>query len=187
MSFKQKLKHECKALGLAFLYFGCWVAVLAVLKQLILAEHQIEFRGWSLALVGTLVLSKVVVVLEHVPLGPWIQARPAWVEVLVRTILCAVGVLVALLLEKAFEGRHEHGGFGASLMAVFQNVEVHRVWANTIWVSCALLGYNVLSTVRRHLGEGGLVRLFLSPPLEASGVKPAESSARTQAIETGNL
>jgi len=72
-------------------------------------------------------------------------------------------VLVVLLLEKAFEGRHEYGGFGASLMAVFQHAEVHHVWVNTVCLSGALLGYNMLSVVRRHLGEGGLLRLLLSP------------------------
>jgi hypothetical protein len=37
--------------------------------------------------------------------------------------LYALGVLVVLLLEKAFEGRRGHGSFGSSLTAVFQHAE----------------------------------------------------------------
>jgi hypothetical protein len=87
---------------------------------------------------------------------------------MLRTALYALGLLVVLLLEKAFDGRHEHGGFIPSLLAVFQHAEVHHVWANTICLSGALLGYNVLSLIRRRLGEGGLFRMFLSPLPEES-------------------
>jgi hypothetical protein len=163
-----KLKNELKAVALATLYFGTWIGVLVFIKELALAEYRIEFHGLSLAVVGALVLAKVVLVLEHVPLGAWIRTRPALVEVILRTTLYALGVLVVLLLEKAFEGRHEHGGFVPSLVSVFQHAEIHHVWVNTICLTGALLGYNALSVVRRHLGEGGLIRLFLSPVPEES-------------------
>jgi hypothetical protein len=163
MDLGQKLKDEIKKVALATLYFATWIGVLIILKELALAEYGIEFRGLSLALVGALVLAKVVLVLEHVPLGAWIRARPAWVDVIIRTVLYALGVVIVLLLEKAFDGRHEYGGFIPSLISVFQHAEIHHVWINTISLSGALLGYNALSVVRRHLGEGGLIRLFLSP------------------------
>ena len=114
-----------------------------VLKELLLAEYQIVFHGWSVAVIGVLVLAKVVLVLEHFPLGAWVRTRPAWVDVVLRTALYSFGVLVVLLLEKAFEGRHEHGGFGPSLMSVFHHADVHHVWINTVCLSGALLGYNI--------------------------------------------
>ena len=163
MGLLEKFKHEMKAVGLAALYFACWIAALIVLKQLILAEYHIEFHGMSKALVGALVLSKVVLVLEHIPLGAWVRARPAWVDIMLRTALYAFGVLVVLLLEKAFEGRHEYGGFGPSLIAVFQHVDIYHVWTNVICLSGALLVYNALSVLRMNLGERGLLRLFLTP------------------------
>jgi hypothetical protein len=101
MSFRQKLREEIKAVALATLYFGSWIAVLMVLKKVILEEYQIEFYGLSLAVVGTLVLAKVVLLLEHVPLGAWTRTRPVWVNVVLRTFLYALGVGVALILGKA--------------------------------------------------------------------------------------
>lgn len=162
MDAQKKLMYEVKAIGLAALYFGCWLAVLLVIKKLILAEYEIKFYGISKALIGALVLSKVVIVLEHVPLGAWIRARPAWVDVIFRTALYAFGVFIVLLLEKAFEGRHEYGGFVPSLSAVFQHADIYHVYTNVIVISGALLGYNALAVVRSYLGEGGLLRLFLT-------------------------
>jgi hypothetical protein len=104
MSLQQKLKDEIKTVALATLYFGTWIGVLIIIKELALAEYGIEFHGLSLALVGALVLAKVVLVLEHVPLGAWIRTRPALVDVIVRTVLYALGVVVVLLLEKLEAG-----------------------------------------------------------------------------------
>jgi hypothetical protein len=162
-SIKEKLIHELKSMALAVAYFGVWIAALVIFKKLILAQYQIEFNGLSAAVVGTLVLAKVVLVLDHVSLGAIFRARPAWVIVLMRTLLYAFGLLVVLHIEKAFEVRHEYGGFAHSLISVFQNPEIYHVWVNTICLSGALLGYNMLSVIRQHLGAGGLLRLFLAP------------------------
>jgi hypothetical protein len=169
MRFKQKLNEEIKALGIAAGYFGCWIAALLLIKSLILAEYQIAFHKWSMAVVGALVLSKVVLVLEHVSLGEWVQARPAWVDVILRTVMYTLGVAVVLALEKGFESRDEYGGFAPALRQLLQQADIYHVWTNTIAISGALLGYNALSVVRRHLGKGGLIRIFLSPfPKEES-------------------
>ena len=139
-----------------------------VLKKLILAEYRIEFHGLSMVLIGALVLAKVVLVLEHVPLGTWIRTQPAVFDVILRTALYSLGVLIVLLLEKAFDGRHEYGGFGPALMAVFKHADIFHVWVNTICLSGALLVYNTLSIIRKHLGKGGQMKLLLSPPPEGS-------------------
>ena len=154
MSITQKLKHEITALISLMFYFGCWLGALVLLKYLLLAEYQIATYGFSVAVVGALVLAKVVLVLEHVSLGAWIRSQPAWLDVVVRTVLYSFGVLVLLLIEKAFEGRHEYGGFTASLYAVFQHADIYHVWTNTLCLSAALLSYNMLSVIRKHLGEG---------------------------------
>ena len=140
------------------------------------AEYQIAFHDLSVALVGALVLAKVVLVLEHVSFGAWVRTQPAWVDVVLRTALYAFGVFVLLLLEKAFEGRHEYESFSASMIAVFQQANAIHVWLNTICLSAALLSYNLLSVVRKHLGKGALLRMFLTPLPEGPGESSPNSS-----------
>jgi hypothetical protein len=168
MSFRQKLAHELRVVAVTTLYFAVWFGVLVTLKRLLLADYQIQFRGLSLALVSALIVAKVVLLLEHVTLGQWIRQHAVAVDVLLRTLLYTFGVAVVLLLERGFEARHEHGGFGAGVAWIFQHRDMHRVWADTLAVGCALLVFNAVSAVRRHLGEGRLHRVFLSPPVEGS-------------------
>src|SRR5207245_9369352 len=69
MSVWQRVTSEIKTIGLVTLYFAICFGVMIFLKRLVLAEHQIEFRGLSIAIVGALIVAKVVAVMEHVPLG----------------------------------------------------------------------------------------------------------------------
>ena len=175
MSLRDKLTREIRAVGIAALYFGAWLGVLLVIKQLILVEYEIRFYGMSKALVGALILSKVVVVLDHVSLGEWARRRPAWVTVVLRTLLCSFGVVVVLLLEKGFEGRGEYGGFAAALQATFEATDIYHVWVNAIVIAWALLVYNLLAVLRRYLGEAGMIGI-LAAPLPAE--EPPERASR---------
>lgn len=164
-----RLKHELKALAVAALYFGCWIGALLMIKSLVLAEYKIAFSGWTKAIVGALILSKVVLVLEHVSLGKWEKHQPGWAHVMIRSGLYSFGVLIVLLLERGFEGRHAHGGFSEAIAAGIHGADAAHVWANTVCVGGALLGYNFLCVLRRNLGEGALLRMLSKPlPLVTS-------------------
>ena len=121
MSFATKLREEIRSVLIATLYFGCWILALMVIKWLVLAEYAIAFRGWSMALVGALVLAKVVLVLEHVSLGDWVRRQPAWVGVVLRTAFYTLGVALVLILEKGIRrparGRWVRPGRAAPLSA----------------------------------------------------------------------
>jgi len=164
--WRRKILREIKSVGLITLYFALCFAVMMLLKHLVLAQHEIQFRGLSLAIVAALVVGKVVAVLEKVPLGPWVRRQPAALDVVVRTLIYTLGVFVVLLLERSFKLRHQAGGFGSALVSVVENRDSARVWATTISVGGTLLAFNLVSILRRHLGKRALIRLFFVTPLQ---------------------
>jgi hypothetical protein len=163
MSLWDKLKHEFKSVVVATLFFAGWFLAIVIIKTLILAEHGVEFSGFFKALIGAAVIGKVVLVLENVPLGSWIRKQPAWLNVLVRTLLYMAGVFLVLLGERMFHERHEHTGFVDSLVGAFESANAASVWAKTIWVGWGLLVFNMLTVVRQRLGSAALLELFTSP------------------------
>ncbi len=163
MSIRQKLKHELLTVALTTAYFAIWFGVLLVLKALLLAEYNIKFHRFTLAIVGALIVAKVVLVLDHVPLDRLLGRMPGWLDVIVRTVLYTLGVFAVLLLEKAFEGRHEYGGFGRALGQVFSHADIHHVWVTVICLSGALMGFNIFALFRRHLGSRELIRMVVAP------------------------
>jgi hypothetical protein len=46
---------------------------------------------------------------------------------------------------------------------MFDHADLYHVWLNLIVVSGALLGYNILAVINRHLGEGGVKGILMMP------------------------
>lgn len=164
MSLSSRLKHELKAVAAATAFFGAWIGGLIAIKTLVLDEYHIDFVGWSRVLIGALILGKVVLLLEPVPLGAWVRRQPACVDVLLRTLLYTTGAALVLISEHGLKQRHEHGGFFAAIGAGFADARFPHVLANILCVSGAFLAYNVLAVIRARLGPGALVKLFSEPP-----------------------
>jgi hypothetical protein len=177
------LLHEIKIVWLFTLYFAIAFSLLMLLKRLTLAQYEIGFKGLGLAVLGALLVAKVVAVLEKVPLGPWVRRRPAAIDVVVRTVLYTLGVFLVLVVEKGFESREEAGGFVPAVVRAFENRDRHRVWAVTIGVGGTLLIFNIMSVLRRRLGPWGLSKLFFATRLEEVEALPPESSTKEETAE----
>jgi len=163
MGTMQKLKREFVNLAVLMLYFLTWLGFLVLLKYLLLAEYSIKATDFSIAVVGALVLAKVILILEYVPLGNWVRRHAAWMDVLLRTLMYSFGVFIVMLLEKAFEGRHEYGGFTEALVGIFHHKDIYHVILILLCLSAAILSYNIISVLHKHLGRGVLLRMLLSP------------------------
>lgn len=168
MRFVHWLGHELRSLAGITLFFLAWFIVIMTLKDLLLAQYGIAFSGLSVALVGALVTAKIVIVLEKVRLA-WLSSLPAAVDVAARTVLYTFATLLLLLAERAFEARGEHGGFLASAAVIFENRDIHRVWATAIGVGLAFLTYNAFAVLRRELGGRRLAAMYIGRPERAGG------------------
>ncbi len=159
---KEKIIKEIKSILLTSLYFFCWFGGLMVIKVLLLREYHIEFTGLTLVIIGALVVAKVVLILEYVPM-PFMHGKPAWIEVLMRTMIYMCGVFVVMALEKSFEARHEYDGVMDALMHLTEHADIYHFWVNLISVFAALLFFNIWTVVQKHYGEGMFMKMMLAP------------------------
>ena len=160
MKFWHWLTEELRTLFVVTLYFTACFTIVMILKQLLLAEYGIEFRGITTAVVVALVTAKVVTVLQKVPMGRWLQNQPAITDLLIRTVFYTITTVAALLLERAFALRSEHGGFVPALIDVLEHRDVAQVWATAICVGLAFMAYNTFGVIRRAVGARELWRIF---------------------------
>jgi hypothetical protein len=160
---RRLLLEEARSIALGTAFFAAWFLVLMALKTLVLEEYQIRFSGVATALVGALVAAKVVALLRHVTLLGPIERGPAWLWVAARTVLYTLGVLVVATLERAFETRSEHGGFGAAFAALVEDPHWPHVLAATLGAGLAMLVHNMIEVIRRHVGGAALRRMFAGP------------------------
>jgi hypothetical protein len=175
VTFWGKVVKEIKSILAVTLYFALWLGVLMFLKKLMLEDYNIEFSGVSIALISALIMAKVVLLMELIKLGSWVERQPAIVDIIIRTLLYSIGVLFVSLLEKAFEARHEEGGFGKALSHVFQHRDIYKVWAGTLVVGLSLFFFNVFSILQQKYSEHELAKVLFSTPLKDIKAKNSHS------------
>jgi hypothetical protein len=166
MKILKKIFEEIKTVTRTAAYFAIVFMLMMVMKKLYLEDYDIEFSGLSQAIVGALIMAKVIILMELISLGHWVQQQPPIIDVTIRTILYTAGVLIVIVLEKAFEKRHVAGGYGDAISYVLSHRDIYHVWATTIGSAASIFVYNAFSVIQRTMGKNGLARLFFSTPLD---------------------
>lgn len=69
MGLLATVKHAIKEVGFVTLYFFFCFGIILTLKKLMLEPYDIEFYAFSTAVVGALIVAKVVVVLDKTRAG----------------------------------------------------------------------------------------------------------------------
>ena len=164
MRFFHWLFEEIRLVLAATLYFAACFIVIMILKQLLLAQYGIEFRGITTAILIALVTAKVLVVLRKVPLSRWFRHHAPVLELLARTALYTFATLLALLLEKAFEVHADYGGYVRAVSEVFEHRDMPQIWATIICLGLAFLAYNAFGILLREIGSTRLLHIFFARP-----------------------
>ncbi len=162
MSITERIRHEIREIGLVTLHFLVCFLLFLSLKKLLLAEYEIEIAVLGTAVVGALVVAKVVVLLEKTSFGDRFRSVLPFFHVLWRSGCYTAAVFVVTLAESAFDVYREGTEPGALLGVLWAGRDFAHFLAMNLGVGLAFLIYNCFSEIDRHLGEGGLRRLFFT-------------------------
>jgi len=159
MSFASKAKDELRQVGLVTIYFMFCFGVALTLKKLFLAEYQIEVYALSGVVVGGLVAGKVVVVLDHTPIGRWLDSgqRPG-LAALYKTIVYTLVAALVVTGEKVFHAYRESATLGTAFTTVWENRDRSVMLAKVLCVGLSFLGYHLFVAAESRLGKGTLWR-----------------------------
>ena len=161
MSIAKFIKHEAKELLIVTLFFLLGFLLVLGLFKLMLTDYNIQFHTCTKALVGALVLAKVVLILKG---RAFMQAFPNYygiVRVLYKTIIYLVGVFVILTLERVVEAYGDAGGFLTALKHVAETRKIYHIMAVTLLVGVLLTAYNCWEELLREVGRERVVDAFL--------------------------
>ncbi len=165
MGLLSTVKHEAKEVGLVTLYFFLCFGIILTLKKLMLATYAIEFYAISGAVVGALIVGKVLVLLDKTRAGNRFDASHSiGVAVLYKTTVYSAVTLLVLWAEKMFHAYRESGMLGEAFMEVWTHRDRNVIFAKVICIGLAFLGYHLFKGIDRRLGEGTLKRLVLKRP-----------------------
>jgi hypothetical protein len=145
------------------LFFFVGFHLIAFTKQLILAQHQIEFTGFMIATVAALVVGKVVLVADKMPFLSRFDRAPLIQPILFKTAVYWAFVFLARLIEAFVHSviidGDPPGAFFSELHAAFS---WHRFVAVQLWILVLFLIYVTASELNTLFGDGELRRILFT-------------------------
>lgn len=165
MALLEKIKHEAREVGLVTLYFLLCFGFILTLKKLLLASYDIEFYALSSAVVGALIVGKVVVVLDATRAGARFDRKYSLgVAAIYKTGIYTLCTALVLAGEKFFHAYRESSTVGEALLTVWTHQDRYIILAKVLCIGLAFFGYHLYAGIDRRLGEGRLKNLVCERP-----------------------
>ena len=158
----QLLIREIRELGLITLYFLCCFLFFLSLKKLLLEEYRIEVHILGAAIIGALIVAKVVLIFERTSFGNFFKDKILILHVLWRSLVYTAIVFVVTLGEHLFERYRKVGDVSQAISSLWLEHNIYHFFAMNIAVAVSFLIYNVGRELDCYLGKGELLKLFLS-------------------------
>jgi hypothetical protein len=156
---KSKALHEAKEFFWIFVYLWLCFGVFILYKSLILAEHQIDYAGYGLALVKALVLGKVILVAEGLHLADRHKDKPLIYPTLYKSVVFFVLLVLFSILEKVVRGFFEHKAITESLSELGGG-SLPAILAGALVMFVVLVPFFAFREIGRVLGQNKLYDLF---------------------------
>ena len=151
------------------LFFFIGFALVLMLVKLILAQYSIPVAVLSRATLASLIVGKVVLVLEKVGLEERLPDAPGAVLVAIKTLFYGSGAIVAGFIERLIETWRSSQGFGDALAEAWTHMRLGRFIAVILCVTILFGAYFTFLELDRAMGKGAIVSLFFKRRRAAGG------------------
>lgn len=169
--WKQRLRHEMFEYWVTVLYLALYFGAFAIYRRLTLAQHEIEYLEYGMALMQALVLAKVIFLGHLMGLGRGCKHRPLIIPTLASAALFTVWVACFKVLEHTIGGLLRGEGATAGFHHFFGK-GYHELLASSFVVFFTFLPFFAFHELNRVLGKGKIWKLFfITPDPHASTVE----------------
>ena len=159
-SFGQKLIAQFRELFGMFLYLWVLFALFTYHKAVVLAQHNIEFKPFGIALLNAFVLAKVMLVVEKMNLAAKLRGRPLVYPILHKSFVLAVVLLLFNMAETVIGGLWKGKTFADSFPKVGGGSLEESIVVAVI-LAVALIPFFAFRELSRTLGRGVLGALLM--------------------------
>lgn len=144
------------------IFFFLSFQLITFTKHLVLAREGIVYDGFLVATLGALVIAKVVLVVDKLPIMRLLRGRPLYRPILFRSLFYTACVLIFRLLEIYIRNTIQEG----SIVGGMDAAQGEIVWAEfsfvQIWIFVLFLIYVTWAEIRDQFGIGQVNKVLFS-------------------------
>lgn len=163
-------------MGVLTAYLFVTIAAVNVMKAAVLHDHGVHVAYWGVAIVKAALLAKFVMLGKVLKVGEHDPASPLVWPTLHKAFAFMVLLVVLTVVEEIVMGFFEHRSIGET-MARMTGHRLTESLADILLLLLVLIPYFAFQVLAEALGEGRLVRMFLSDRHAFDDARPGEPPA----------
>ena len=155
-----KVKEEVRKILVAGTYFAIGFSLIIVADRLLLRGSNIEIAGFARAIVGGLIVAKVLLIVDLFPFVHAFPDKPLIHNIVWKSSLYVAASIVFTYLEPLIKSLFHGAGIVNAHHAALDKLTLPRTWAIEIWLAMLLVAFVTLQELTRVLGKERMRVLF---------------------------
>ena len=153
-------KRELKEILAIASFFFVIIVLFLFMKKSLLDEYNIDFYILGTALVGSLIIAKVVLIFDLLTLSKRMDHFPNIVRVFFRSSIYLLGFIIFTLIEGFIKGLIDKESFSQAFISAIHELGKSSFITSMISVFIAFLFFNTFWVIRAKYGPKELYNLF---------------------------
>lgn len=158
------IKHEFFEMLPPTIFFFIAFCLLAVTQKLVLRQYDIPFHGIGMAVIGALLVGKVVLITDHFSFVNKFPDRPLLYNVIWKTIIYFSAALFARYLEHIVPLWLKYEDFVIANQALIEETLWSHFALVMMWCSVLFFIYCSMRELVRVIGREQVKQMFLGKP-----------------------
>ena len=162
------LRHEFIQVLPPTIFFFVAFNVISITKALMLKAHGIEVSSLAAATVGALLVGKVILITDKLPVINRYPDKPLIYNVVWKTMIYILAVFVVRYVEHLIPFVWEFGSLSIAHQHLLNEVVWPHFWSIQIWLLVLFFAYASLHELVRLIGRDDVLRMFFGKPKPAA-------------------
>ncbi len=155
-----RVKEEVRKVLVAAVYFATGFCFIVLADRLITMGSGIETASFFRAVVGGLIVAKILLIVDLFPFVHAFPGKPLVHNIIWKSSIYVAASLVFRYMEPFIKYLFKGMGLSASHSAVLEEFAKPRFWAIEIWLAMLLVGFVTMQELSRVVGKEKLRLMF---------------------------
>jgi hypothetical protein len=155
-----RVKEEIRKILTAAVFFSTGFCLIVLADRLLTRGSGVEIASFARALIGGLIVAKVLLVVDLLPFVHAFPTKPLVHNIIWKSSMYIAGSLVFRYLEPLVKSLFKGMGLAASHFSALGEFMLPRFWAIEIWLAMLLVVFVTMQELSRVVGKEKLRLMF---------------------------
>ena len=155
------LKHEFLELLPPTIFFLIAFTLLMATQRLIQREYGLPLAGFGMAVIGALMVGKVVLIADHLPFVNKFPDKPLLYNVVWKTFIYIIAAILVRYAEHLIPLLGEHESFMAANRYLLEHVVWPHILMIQMWLSVLFFIFCAMRELVRVIGREKVIQMFI--------------------------